>query len=906
MKKTDFAALFVLLLAVAAMTWPLVAGDRVLFPFHTGTLEPWKSSAPEWVNDEPANYNVGDKHAIIYPDLTFSLSELRSGHLPLWNPHQFAGLPHQANPLTATTYPPNAIFGWFDPLRGFGISCVFHLLLAALFTYLFLRSITIGPGCALLGGLAFALSGWMAVHVQHQYFVHTMTWLPLMLFSVERLLRQGTRWTLLTLAIGIAMSLLAGFYQTAIINLYLVAAYTVVGLIVLARRHAPRIAVRTGGMILLFVLLGIGLGSVQFIPTAAFAVDAGRDDLEAAQLEADTLRPVTLIHLVMPDFFGNPQVHRTASECLFAHWLLDAAPGTHLSNNYSERTFYPGTLVLVLALICLFLRRDRAVVTIAAAGLVGLLLALGTPLMRVLPWLPGLDIGSPMRFTQLTAFAFPVLFAAAFGRLLRVAAVPRPKLFRFVTVSGAMVLFPLVVAVLTLWITPTWATERFTDWLVERGVDQRLGYGDLDIARKYDGMKPHVEFLRHNLTLGLLTLLGALLVVATWARGRIAPRYVFLATLLFVVGELTWFGVRFNRPVRHDGMYATTPGIEFLQADGGRANTRFVRFGSGNETSFFSPNAPMVYGLHDAQGFRALAPETYLDFMRTVEPNPYDVGLPNLNDLASLSAPQLALLRVGHAIAPGPVANMPWTRVYPPNDAPAADFHVYRNPNLVPRAFFVSQVNVMPENDMATEFRAMRAAPAEVNPFRDQVWLAELRPGMRTQYVPAGDDAVPNVVEDRAGYLDIAVSNPNDGLLMVTEQYDRGWKASAFDAGGGRRPLTILRADMTFMAVAVPKGTTRVQLRYEPTSFKWGGLVTGIAVVILLLVPLLPTLREPGPTLTAPHDDGPTWNVPSSTVAPVDTISAATTTSNSSDSSSSSSDAPLGSSSPQSPTSGDA
>ena len=274
MTRRDVAALLLLLAIGAGVVVYFLLGPKALFPFHTGAVQPWSTQAPDWVAEEPGNPNVGDKYNIIYPDSTLTREMFASGHMPLWNPYNFAGLPHQANPLTATCYPINALRGVIDSVRFFGVSLGIHLFLAAAFAMLFLRMVGVRTGAALAGGLAFAFSGWMSVHVQHNYFVDTMTWLPLGLAGVEAVLQRRSRWGLMAVTFAIAMMFLAGFPQTAVISCYILLVWAGIGLIRIAREHDFQTAFSHGTFLAGFAALGLFLAGIQLGPTVEFMFEA--------------------------------------------------------------------------------------------------------------------------------------------------------------------------------------------------------------------------------------------------------------------------------------------------------------------------------------------------------------------------------------------------------------------------------------------------------------------------------------------------------------------------------------------------------------------------------------------------------------------------------------------------------
>ena len=104
--------------------------------FHEAVLPPvsgWVLSRPE-----------GDVGTLYYYWRAFGFSELGKGTLPLWNPLVLCGTPFAAYPESALFYPPNLAFLFLPVAAAINSSFLLHLLLLALFQYLFLRKLRLG------------------------------------------------------------------------------------------------------------------------------------------------------------------------------------------------------------------------------------------------------------------------------------------------------------------------------------------------------------------------------------------------------------------------------------------------------------------------------------------------------------------------------------------------------------------------------------------------------------------------------------------------------------------------------------------------------------------------------------------------------------------------------------------
>lgn len=77
------------------------------------------------------------------------------------------------------------------------------------------------------------------------------------------------------------------------------------------------------------------------------------------------------------------------------------------------------------------------------------------------------------------------------------------------------------------------------------------------------------------------------------------------------------------------------------------------------------------------------------------------------------------------------------------------------------------------------------------------------------------------------------VGPEHDGLLVIRESYDPGWRALV---DGKER--TIVRADYLFMSVPLHAGERKVVFEFAPWSVPFGMILSGVALIALVLVAL--------------------------------------------------------------------
>src|SRR6266567_3565130 len=135
-----------------------------------------------------------DTATAFYPWYAYLGEQLRSGHIPMWNPHQFAGTPFAADPESGWAYVPAMLFFTGLPLAAAADAFIaFHVLLAGLSTYALARSLGVQTVGAMLSAIAYSYSGFFFGHnICCFAYSSVAAWLPLGLFGVERAVSSTT------------------------------------------------------------------------------------------------------------------------------------------------------------------------------------------------------------------------------------------------------------------------------------------------------------------------------------------------------------------------------------------------------------------------------------------------------------------------------------------------------------------------------------------------------------------------------------------------------------------------------------------------------------------------------------------------------------------------------------------
>ncbi len=242
---------------------------------------------------DPANrmmLSKGDFGYQFYAWRVYIYDELRAGRLPLWITSTYAGHPLQADPQSALFYPLGVAFNAAAliaglqtfPFRLLEAEVILHVFLASVFTYAFLRA-QLRRRSALLGGIVFAYGGYLTGYPLLQMAIlESAVWLPLALLGGWWRYHTGRRVYLWLTAAALALSVLAGHPQTAMLVAYTTVAYLIYQSWRARTPQGIAWAYQTGRDMVLVGIVAVALSAVQIIPSLEYMLHSTRADLSVA------------------------------------------------------------------------------------------------------------------------------------------------------------------------------------------------------------------------------------------------------------------------------------------------------------------------------------------------------------------------------------------------------------------------------------------------------------------------------------------------------------------------------------------------------------------------------------------------------------------------------------------------
>jgi len=395
---------------------------------------------------------IRDYGFFAYPLAHFQQECFRHGELPLWDPYNNCGVPFLAQWNTMPLYPPSLIYLLLPLPWSLGFFCLLHLWFAGFGMFFLARRWTglhraevssffyarnawpvsahlsgnaatatqAGNSfAAAFAGVAFAFNGLTLNLLMWPSHIATLSWMPWVVLAVEGAWREGGRKIIFAAFLG-AMQMLAGGPEIIFLTWILLLAMWIQQLVKRAagvppaeltcakdssagKMPAARYNVSMFWRFPLVVALVIALAAVQLLPFLDLAAHSQRS---AGYADTRWSMPGWgWANFLVPMAFG-----RTWTEGVFFQY----------EQSWTS-SYYLGIGALWLALLAVWMVRERRVRLLGAVAMVALIFALGEntfvypALRKIIPQLSLMTY--PIKYVTLTAFLAPLLAAFALARL---------------------------------------------------------------------------------------------------------------------------------------------------------------------------------------------------------------------------------------------------------------------------------------------------------------------------------------------------------------------------------------------------------------------------------------------------------------------------------------------------------
>ncbi len=731
-----------------------------------------------------------------YPTKKIVREAMLDGRIPYWNWSYSAGQPMAANPEYAVFYPPHLLLLLPDYDFAFQLLIVLHVAMAAIGAYRLFRSMEMRVASSLFGAMTYAFGGLFASVLNLLPYLFILTWLPWAFVHVRRWLTIGGRRDMALASLFLGLQVLTAEPTTLVQVWMLIGFY---GLYRIASsddrarafgRIAPRVA--------LILLATLAVGFVQLLP----ALDHVRDSVRSTAFPFKTVTswsmpPLRPIELVLPGVFGH--VYREGANAYWGSLLYGTRPIPFLFSIY-----------LGIFGFCLLVAGLRA--RLPGSGLLAgvcafsFVWALGghTPLYR---WLYDAGLARtfryPEKFAIMALIAIIVFQARALDQLLKdPAPLLRTARGTALVVSGiaglifASLFLPGITNVLRS-LTGIGGTASLAELLRETRIDWGVNLLRCVLAVSLlRAVRP--DGASRRWVAGLLLFVAADLALAGWA---VEPR---IGQKFFDPPPVA------ERLDPNRSSYRIFPLSDWYATYGSSPNgNRFAQTGAGTywtQRNGLVPTLPSAWGFQyaleiDYDGTALLPTTRFVNALWKLRDEAGGRRFPTLMTMANIRY---------------------WSR--------------YRD-------FRQEMIRVKGRVEDSEPLDLVEVGPAPRYYFADSVTtirndadfirqLIERDPGPHPAFVEApafvpAPGRVRSVAESRNGAT-IDVIADGRALLVMSVTPHKYWRATIDE-----KPAKLLRANVGFQAIEVPKGPHRVRIAYRNPLVLAGAEVSLVAIVLL-------------------------------------------------------------------------
>lgn len=700
----------------------------------------------------------------------------RTGNIPQWNPYIFGGLPFIAA-MHGDIFYPTAWLRWFLPMdTAMNLGFAIHLVLAGFAMYLLLRALRVEWMAAMVGGLAYELTGIVAslVNPGHDGKLFVSALAPLAFLALLRAIRGRSPAGYALFALIVGLCILSPQTQMAYYLLVACGLWTIYLAYLDPERPQGTRAPIALGLALVAVGLGVAVAAIQVLPFLAYVPFSPRGEGGPSggweYAISYSMPPEELLTTVLPQFNG----------------VLDKYWGRSFFKLHTE---YLGAAVVALAALGIGDRsRSRLIRGLGVIAILFLLVALGgyTPFYRL--WYEVMPMMKKVRAPGMAFYlvALPMAMYAGFGaeRLLK-RQVSLRSLVVPVSILGGLSLLGLLGVLES--IATAFVSEQQAPKLAANAPDIRVG----------------------ALRLVLMVAIAAGVFWGIWA-GKLRGYAAGAALGAVVVADL-WSVDRhffdFRPPATE--LFADDPITSRL-----RQEPKPFRV---LDAGVYPGSVLMAYGIPNVLGYHGVEVRFYDDLLGGK--NEWrNLGNPNLHDLLAV---RYLILPDSQAV-PG----------FHPLSARTVTSHgsagiLLRRDTLPEYVRIVSSAAKLPEDQVVPTVIDPRFPLNDVVLFAD---TASVSPEPIQGGAPDTTGVRATLTRWQPGSMRIALegSDRRPRYLLVSETWYQDWHAQV-----DGKPAPVHRGNHALMAVVIPPGAREVALDFDSPEYARGKVISLLALLAI-------------------------------------------------------------------------
>ncbi|PIR80330.1 MAG: hypothetical protein COU25_00660 [Candidatus Levybacteria bacterium CG10_big_fil_rev_8_21_14_0_10_35_13] len=794
-KKQTILSLLLLIAGTLSIFWQFFLNKLYLFPgnYLLAWFEPYKSENFSGNFISLAHKAVAqDTFRFIYPFKILVMDLVKHGQLPLWNPYNGNGMPLLASINIGYFDPLNILFFVFSNHLSLTLIIIIQTLLIGICTFLYAKSIKLGNKTSFFMAVIFTLSGAVITRIVFVQFTLGIALMPFLLFLLERYRENSQKTYLFILAPAVFVLLVSTHFQYSFYILVFVCFYWIF-------RHKNKELTNGIGRFIypfLFILLGLGLASIQLIPAIELFRYANLNAQSSSFIFNSFLLPLNhFVTVLIPNYYGNVATYN--------YWGV---------SDYIETAVYIGIIPCLFAFFSILNIKEKKNSSLIKFYLFILvftiLISIKWPFTTWVYGLhiPFLSIGVPTRIFFITTFSLAVL--SGFGyEYWHMQKIIKKNFLILLFIFTSFVALIFLVTVLNL---------------------------NANCPEFVNNCR--ITSLRNTLLelLGFVSVFILIMAYLLFKFGKRKYKDAIPVIIIFIVYMLGFYNsYKFLPFSPRETFFPKNDLIEAVKRISG--NTRVFGIGNANITTDFATS----FHFYDPQYTYPIYIKRYGEFISFantgVFPPPLSRSDVEIVKDASLSSVMefrrnrlMSFLNVNYFIFKKdeiPVSLTKETIVWE-NDK----WYIAQRKQSLPHAYLVNKLEVVKEEDKELNLLFNSSFDLSTTAVVEQ----EILGIPQLKEIDKGSMAI--IKEYRENNVLIETHSSSDSFLVLSDNFYPGWNAYVDD-----KEVSIYRTNYTFRGVKIPHGVHIVNFVYNPVSFKIGvllsvvsGLLYSAAIFILI------------------------------------------------------------------------
>ncbi len=695
-----------------------------------------------------------------------------------------------------------------------------YLFLYFIGMYILFLVLKVDYKLAFLGALAFGFSTYLIIilGVGHNAKAHAIAYMPFVLSGIFLTFRGKYLWGFLLLTVSMALELVANHFQ---MTYYLMLLVIIIGIVYLIDAYRKKLLphyFKAVGIMVVAVIISIGLNATNILATKEYADTSTRGKTELTinadgtpkdnktGLDFDYITEYSYgklesFNLFIPRFMGGssteafPKDSKTVESLMRmgkpseeVNWILNQIPMYWGDQSFVGAPAYIGAIIIFLAVLALFLLRERLKWWAVSAFVLTLLLSWGKNFSGLteffIDYVPLYDKFRAVSSIQvIIELILPILAIVGlhqfFNQFEREEEKKKALLWSTGIVGGLTIIFILFKSSLFDFASP-----------YDSGIREELGLPFLEAVRE-----DRMSLFTSDAIRSLIFVVFTAAVLWFFMKGKLKKGFAIAALSLLVIVDLVGVDRRYvnedafvqaklvDEPFQKNGA-----DIQILEDDG------HYRVYDATTNAFNSGRASYF---HNALGgYHAAKPGRMQDLFE------YYISQGNIGILNML--------------------NVRYIITQTKNGGPVAQ----RNPYANGDAWFVE--NVQPAKNADEEIQLLDSLDTKKTAVVNKEFLSKIP----SQKMERDSTATIELFSHQPNKLVYEASTKSPQLAIFSEiYYPKGWNAYI-----NGKPAEYFRANYVLRAMVIPPGNNKIEFKFEPKVIQTGSTISLVSSIIFLLI----------------------------------------------------------------------